>query len=242
MWSLMCIDTDKALFVKSVFKREHLTRICSMVFSPFCFFPWDRVSLGSCMMASKHQDCWGAQRPQNTQGEVIEAYINTPATETSRWVLFISSLSPHDGGKSGEGRSKAVFFSCKNKRSQEMSRFWLLCWAVRGCQWLRLESNYSSPPLPPLLPSAISSMCPVPFSSMCPVPLAWFACHISPLLSQRHGSAQWRTQWATGVQDSTGSWGWGRVESWSPISSNGKSLEQPKPFLVCWEEWGTTAN
>lgn len=86
MWSLMCIDTDKALFVKSVFEREHLTGICSMVyFHPFSFSPQDRVSLRSSMKAS---ECWNSAEehrdPQTIQGEVLGPYTNTSATDASR--------------------------------------------------------------------------------------------------------------------------------------------------------------
>lgn len=83
MWSLMYIDTDKALFVKSVFKREHLTGICSMVhFCHFAFPPKDRESLRSSVKADEHWDSNGQhKRPQTTWGEVPWAQTNMPVGE-----------------------------------------------------------------------------------------------------------------------------------------------------------------
>lgn len=83
MWSLMYIDTDKALFVKFVFKREHLTGICSM--DHFCHFTFplqDGVSLRSSVKAGEPWDSDGEhKRPQTTQGEVQWAQTNMPVGE-----------------------------------------------------------------------------------------------------------------------------------------------------------------
>lgn len=84
IWSLMCIDTDRALFVKPVFRSEHLTNLQRGLFSPFCFFHQAWISLRSSEGKRAPQLCQGAHRPQTTQGEVLGAYTDTPPNEASR--------------------------------------------------------------------------------------------------------------------------------------------------------------
>lgn len=142
------------LFVKSVFKREHLTGICSVVY--FHHFPsrqgepQEQKAIRALALCQKI-----AETPSHSKRGA--GSTNTSVNKADGWVLFISSSSPHDGGDRGrEGLKLFVSFSSKNKRSCETSSLLLSSAELSedACGW-----GWSHTALHRVLSSSASSFC-----------------------------------------------------------------------------------